>query len=57
MSGGSFGLIGNVIVGIVGAVFGSFVFDFLGGLDCRVVGLDCDCHPGRGDINISGSTG
>lgn len=30
MSGGSFGLIGNVIVGIVGAVVGSFVFDFLG---------------------------
>ena len=30
MRGGGFGLIGNVVVGILGAVLGAFVFDLLG---------------------------
>ncbi len=30
MKGGGFGLIGNIIVGILGAVVGGFVFGFLG---------------------------
>ena len=29
MKGGGFGLIGNLIVGVVGAVIGGYVFDFL----------------------------
>jgi uncharacterized membrane protein YeaQ/YmgE (transglycosylase-associated protein family) len=30
MKGGGFGLVGNIIVGIVGAVVGGLVFDILG---------------------------
>ncbi|MBI9078898.1 MAG: GlsB/YeaQ/YmgE family stress response membrane protein [Pseudodesulfovibrio sp.] len=30
LKGGGFGLIGNLVVGIVGAVVGGFIFDFLG---------------------------
>jgi len=30
MKGGGFGLIGNMVVGVVGAVVGGFVFKFLG---------------------------
>ena len=30
MKGGGFGLLGNIIVGIVGAVIGGFVFSLLG---------------------------
>ena len=30
MKKGGFGLIGNIIVGILGAIVGGFVFDFLG---------------------------
>ena len=30
MKGGGFGLIGNIIIGIFGAVVGGFVFNFLG---------------------------
>jgi uncharacterized membrane protein YeaQ/YmgE (transglycosylase-associated protein family) len=30
MKGGGFGLLGNIIVGIIGAVFGGFVFDLVG---------------------------
>ncbi len=30
MKGGGFGLIGNIIVGIVGGVIGGWVFDILG---------------------------
>lgn len=30
MRGGSFGLIGNLIIGVVGALVGGFVFDLLG---------------------------
>ena len=30
MKGGGFGLLGNIVVGIVGAVLGSFVFGLLG---------------------------
>ena len=30
MKGGGFGLIGNIVVGIVGAVVGGFVFSLLG---------------------------
>jgi len=30
MKKGGFGLIGNIVVGILGAIVGGFVFDFLG---------------------------
>ncbi|MBQ0754261.1 MAG: GlsB/YeaQ/YmgE family stress response membrane protein [Gammaproteobacteria bacterium] len=30
MKGGGFGLLGNIVVGIIGAVVGGFVFGFLG---------------------------
>jgi uncharacterized membrane protein YeaQ/YmgE (transglycosylase-associated protein family) len=30
MKGGGFGLLGNIIVGIIGAVLGGFVFGLLG---------------------------
>jgi len=30
MKGGGFGLLGNIVVGIIGAVIGGFVFDVLG---------------------------
>ena len=30
MKGRSFGLLGNIVVGVVGAVLGGFVFSFLG---------------------------
>ena len=30
MKGGGFGLLGNIIVGIIGAVIGGFVFELLG---------------------------
>ena len=29
VKGGGFGLLGNIVVGIVGSVFGGFIFDFL----------------------------
>ena len=31
LQGGGFGLLGNIVVGIVGAVVGGFIFGFLGG--------------------------
>ena len=30
MKGGGFGLVGNIIVGVVGAIVGGYVFNFLG---------------------------
>jgi len=30
MKGGGFGLVGNMVVGVVGAVVGGFIFKFLG---------------------------
>jgi uncharacterized membrane protein YeaQ/YmgE (transglycosylase-associated protein family) len=30
MRGGGFGIVGNIVVGIIGAVIGGFVFQFLG---------------------------
>ena len=30
IQGGGFGLLGNIVVGIVGAVIGGFIFGFLG---------------------------
>jgi uncharacterized membrane protein YeaQ/YmgE (transglycosylase-associated protein family) len=30
VKGGGFGLIGNIVVGIIGAVIGAYIFDFLG---------------------------
>jgi len=30
MKGGGFGLISNIVIGVIGAVLGGFVFDFLG---------------------------
>lgn len=30
MRGGGFGLLGNIVVGIVGAFLGGFIFDFFG---------------------------
>jgi uncharacterized membrane protein YeaQ/YmgE (transglycosylase-associated protein family) len=30
MGGGGFGLLGNIAVGVVGAVLGGFIFDFVG---------------------------
>lgn len=30
MQGGGFGLLGNIVVGIVGAFLGGFIFDFFG---------------------------
>lgn len=29
MKGGGFGIIGNIVIGILGAVFGSFLFDLM----------------------------
>lgn len=30
MKGGGFGLLGNIVVGVVGAIIGGYVFDLLG---------------------------
>ena len=30
MKGGGFGLLGNIVIGVIGAVLGGMVFDFLG---------------------------
>ena len=30
MKGGGFGLLGNIVIGLIGAVLGGFVFSFLG---------------------------
>lgn len=30
MKGGGFGLISNIVIGVIGAVLGGYVFDFLG---------------------------
>ncbi len=39
MEGGSFGLLGNIIVGIVGGIIGGVVFGFLGiGSDGSLIG-------------------
>jgi uncharacterized membrane protein YeaQ/YmgE (transglycosylase-associated protein family) len=39
MKGGGFGILGNIIVGIIGAVVGRFLFDLLGlGSDSSAIG-------------------
>ncbi len=39
MKGGGFGILGNIIVGIIGAVVGGFLFDLLGlGSDSSAIG-------------------
>ncbi len=44
LKGGGFGLLGNIIVGIIGALIGGFLFWFPWSFRKRIAWFHCNCY-------------